>query len=52
MAFAISQGTSLKAPYQIQQNNHDRHGENYFRDYYQKHREKLLTPQRREKQKL
>jgi len=31
---------------------HDRHKENYFRDYYQKHRERLLTPQRREKQKL
>ncbi len=30
----------------------NRHRENYFRDYYQKHRERLLTPQRREQQKL
>jgi len=31
---------------------HGQHRENYFRDYYQKHQERLLTPQRREQQKL
>ena len=38
--------------FHLKTKKHGQHRENYFRDYYQKHQERLLTPQRREQQKL
>ena len=52
LSLAVQVSVNPTGYLRLKKTKHSQHRENYFRDYYQKHRERLLTPQRREQQKL